>query len=45
MAPGPELAATLAGIDRSMLNGYELVILIQAERRQVAHYEAPPSKP
>ncbi|MEX1037556.1 MAG: hypothetical protein WDZ96_01715, partial [Acidimicrobiia bacterium] len=40
MAPGPELAATLAGIDRSMLNGYELVILIQAERRQVAHYEA-----
>ncbi len=40
MTPGPELAATLAGIDRSILNGYELVILIQAERRQVAHYEA-----
>jgi hypothetical protein len=40
MAPGPELAATLAGIDRSLLNGYELVILVQAERRQVAHYEA-----
>jgi hypothetical protein len=40
MAPGPELATTLAGIDRSTLNGYELVILVQAERRQVAHYEA-----
>jgi hypothetical protein len=40
MAPGPELAATLAGIDRSLLNGYELVMLVQAERRQVAHYEA-----
>jgi hypothetical protein len=40
MAPGPELATALAGIDRSALNGYELVILVQAERRQVAHYEA-----
>jgi hypothetical protein len=40
MAPGPELATALAGIDRTTLNGYELVVLVQAERRQVAHYEA-----
>lgn len=38
--PGPALANLLADIDRQTLNGYELVILLQAERRQVSHYEA-----
>ena len=30
MAPGPELAAVLAGLDRSVLNGHEMVIVLQA---------------
>lgn len=40
MLPGPELAAVLAGVDRSQLNGFELVVLAGAERRQVMFYEA-----
>jgi hypothetical protein len=40
MAPGPELATVLAGIDRSLLNGHEMVIVLQASARQVAHYQA-----
>lgn len=40
MRPGPALASTLASVDRSSLNGYELVILLQAESRQAAHYHA-----
>lgn len=38
--PGPHLATLLAQVDRASLNGYELVVLLQAERRQVSHYEA-----
>jgi Domain of unknown function (DUF222) len=40
MAPGPELAALLAGIDRSRLNGHEMVIVLQARARLVAHDQA-----
>ncbi len=40
MAPGPALAAALAGIDRSRLDGYDLVILVQARARQIAHDQA-----
>jgi hypothetical protein len=40
MPPGPELAAGLAGLDRSLLNGHEMVIVLQATARQVAHYQA-----
>ena len=40
MAPGPELAAVLAGLDRSMLNGHEMVIVLQASARLVAHDQA-----
>lgn len=40
MTPGAKLAAALELIDRNSLNGYELVILARAERRQVNHYEA-----
>jgi Domain of unknown function (DUF222)/HNH endonuclease len=37
--PGPELAALLARVDRSALNGYELVEVAKATNRQVAHYQ------
>lgn len=40
MAPGVELAVVLAGIDRSLLNGFELGIVLEADSRQVAHYHA-----
>ena len=40
MAPGPELAGLLAGLDRSLLNGHEMVIVLQARARLVAHYQA-----
>ncbi len=40
MAPGPELAALLAGLDRSRLNGHEMVIVLQARARIVAHCQA-----
>jgi hypothetical protein len=40
MAPGPGLAAVLAGIDRSRLNGYDLVVLLQAQQRQVSYEQA-----
>lgn len=40
MPPGPELGRLLEGIDRSQLNGHELVILLQARARQVAHDQA-----
>ncbi|MEQ7127351.1 DUF222 domain-containing protein [Actinopolymorpha sp. B11F2] len=33
-APGPDLAAVLAGIDPTMLNGYARVIVMQAWQRQ-----------
>jgi hypothetical protein len=40
MAPGPQLAAVLANIDRSRLNGYDLVVLLQAQHRQIAYDQA-----
>jgi hypothetical protein len=40
MAPGPELAVALSKIDREMLNGHEMVIVLQARARLVAHYQA-----
>lgn len=40
MAPGGRLAALLESIDRSRLNGHELVILLQARSRQIAHLQA-----
>jgi Domain of unknown function (DUF222) len=40
MAPGPELAVALSKIDRSLLNGHEMVIVLQASARLVAHDQA-----
>ena len=40
MAPGPELALALAGLDRKMLNGHEMVIVLQARSRLVSHFQA-----
>lgn len=40
MAPGPELAAALERIDRGELNGYELVVILQARARQAAKLQA-----
>src|SRR5262245_48870501 len=38
--PGPELGGILASIDRDSLSGRERVVLLRAERRQAAHYQA-----
>jgi hypothetical protein len=38
--PGPALASALAGIDRSRVNGYDLVVVLRAQARQVAHEQA-----
>jgi Domain of unknown function (DUF222) len=40
MAPGPELAAVLAGLDRAALGGPDLIVLAQARSRQLAHDQA-----
>ena len=40
MPPGPELAVVLAGIDRSRCGGDDLVTLLQARARQIAHDQA-----
>src|SRR5262245_61167441 len=40
MAPGPELGVVLATIDRSRLNGYDLVIVMAARARQVCYEQA-----
>jgi hypothetical protein len=40
MEPGPYLTAILSTVDRSRLSGYDLVRVLQAERRMVAFYEA-----
>jgi hypothetical protein len=40
MPPGPELGMVLRKIDRSVLNGHQMVIVLQARARQVAHYQA-----
>lgn len=40
MDPGPELGSALASIDRARLNGHELVLVLQARSRQIAHLQA-----
>ncbi len=40
IAPGPFLAAILASVDRSQLNGFDLVRLLKARERLVAHSQA-----
>ncbi|MGH3826300.1 MAG: hypothetical protein ACRDQX_03875 [Pseudonocardiaceae bacterium] len=40
MAPGPRLGAALAGLDRRALAGSDLVEVLQARSRQVAHEQA-----
>lgn len=40
MPPGPELGEILEGLDSSRLNGHELVTVIQARARQIAHLQA-----
>lgn len=40
MAPGPELMARLADIDRSRLNRHDLTVVLQARARQLAHQQA-----
>ena len=38
--PGPLLSAALSRVDRSCLNGYDLVRTLQARERLVAHHQA-----
>ena len=40
VAPGPVLGLVLARLDRSELNGYDLVWLLRARERMVSHYQA-----
>lgn len=40
IAPGPFLAAVLESVDRSRLNGFDLVRLLRARERLVAHCQA-----
>jgi hypothetical protein len=40
MAPGFMLAAFLSKIDRSRLNGHDLIVLMRARNRQVAYHQA-----
>ena len=40
MAPGPELAAVLAGIDVESLSGYDMVVVLRAQQRMLAHTNA-----
>ena len=40
ISPGPFLAVVLEGVDRSRLNGFDLVRLLQARERQVSHLQA-----
>ncbi|WP_281901501.1 DUF222 domain-containing protein, partial [Phytohabitans aurantiacus] len=40
MPPGPGLSAILARIDRSCVNGHDMVTVMQARARQVAHDQA-----
>jgi hypothetical protein len=40
MPPGPALAAALASIDRTDLTGYDMVVVLQARSRQLAHEQA-----
>lgn len=38
--PGPYLAVILAGVDRTRLNGHDVVRMMQSHKRLAAHYEA-----
>jgi hypothetical protein len=38
--PGPHLAAILSAVDRTRLNGHDMVRLMQSHKRLAAHYEA-----
>src|SRR5512138_112058 len=40
MAPGPALAAVLSTVDRTMLSGPQLAVVLRAQYRQVAHEQA-----
>lgn len=40
LAPGPALAVLLGGVDRSRLNGHDLVTVMMARARQVAYEQA-----
>lgn len=40
MPPGPALGAMLWAVDRSQLNGHDLVLLMQARSRQLAYEQA-----
>jgi len=40
LPPGPLLAALLAGIDRDRCNGHDLVVVLEAQARQLAHEQA-----
>ncbi|MFP3914348.1 MAG: DUF222 domain-containing protein, partial [Actinomycetota bacterium] len=40
MAPGVELARALDGLERRQLNGHELVVVLKARARQIAHLQA-----
>ena len=40
MAPGPEFAGMLAGVDREGLSGHDRVELLKARSRLVAHVQA-----
>lgn len=40
MPPGPELAAVLASIDIDRLDGYDRVVVLKAEARQLAYQQA-----
>ncbi len=40
MAPGPGLSAVLAGLDPRRLTGHQLVVVLAARSRQIAHEQA-----
>jgi len=38
--PGPELARVLASLDWDQISGYDLIRVLQAQQRQINHYQA-----
>jgi hypothetical protein len=40
MAPGPELAAVLAGIDVATVSGHDRIVVLRASQRMVSHFQA-----
>jgi hypothetical protein len=40
MAPGPELAAVLAGLDVNAVSGYDRIVVLRASQRMVSHFQA-----